>query len=278
MSMEDLMKAILGGSGVKSVKSSRQGSQPDPMSELIGAILGGQTSQAQQSQSSGGLGDILGSILGGAQPQQAQQPQAGGDLGDILGSILGGGRLQPQRQQQPSGTIEDFLGSISGQAPMQRNSFLGPIVDKLAKSLGIPPVVAQMIVSFAISKLMPSAASGSGSGAIVPQPRPQQQPSYVPAPSQTPAQSQDGWNLDSLLDTFGAGSATTGNYIQQSGMSRELANQMGMDESMANDSLQQVFQMLQGALAKTQTQQARPKAPASSSAKRTGKRTNRGQY
>ncbi|HNT05671.1 MAG TPA: hypothetical protein PKJ21_05795, partial [Anaerolineae bacterium] len=183
-----------------------------------------------------------------------------------------------QRQQQPSGTIEDFLGSISGQAPMQRNSFLGPIVDKLAKSLGIPPVVAQMIVSFAISKLMPSAAAGSGGGAIVPQPRPQQQPSYVPAPSQTPAQSQDGWNLDSLLDTFGAGSATTGNYIQQSGMSRELANQMGMDESMANDSLQQVFQMLQGALAKTQTQQARPKAPASSSAKRTGKRTNRGQY
>lgn len=277
MSMEDLMKAILGGSGVKSTGSTRRSSQADPMSDLIGAILGGQTHQSGQSQSAGGgLGDILGSILGGAQSQQPQQQSSGNDLVDILGSILGGGTPQTQRQQQQSsGGIEDFLGSITGQAPMQSNSFLGPIVDKLAKSLGLPPLIAQMIVSFAISKLMPSATSG---GILPQQQRRQVQPSYTPAPSQAPAQSQDGWNLDSLLDTVGSGSSGTSNIIQQSGMSQELAEQMGMDETMATDSLKQVFEMLQGALSQAQTQQTRVKPSSSSSTRRTVKKTNRGQY
>lgn len=280
MSMEDLMKAILGGSGVKPTGSGRQSAQSDPMSDLIGAILGGgQAQQSQQDQSAGGLGDILGSILGGAQSQQSQQPQAGGDLADILGSILGGGKPQAQpRQQQSPGSIEDFLGGITGQAPMQNNSFLGPIVEKLAKSLGLPPIVAQMIVSFALSKLMPSAASGSGGGGIIPQPQRKVQPSYVPSPSRAPAQTQDGWNLDSLLDTMGSEGANSSNFIQQSGMSRELAEQMGMDESMATDSLQQVFKMLQGALSQAQTQGTRSRPSSAAPTRRSAKKINRGQY
>jgi hypothetical protein len=42
-----------------------------------------------QQQSQGGLGDLLGSVLGGAQPQQQAPQQDGGLFGKILGGILG---------------------------------------------------------------------------------------------------------------------------------------------------------------------------------------------
>lgn len=48
---------------------------------------------AQNAQSGGGLGDlignVLGGVLGGQQPQQPQQQQGGGLFGQILGGILG---------------------------------------------------------------------------------------------------------------------------------------------------------------------------------------------
>jgi len=296
------MKAILGGSGVGPSKSTKKSSQADPMTDIIGAILGGAQGQASGagSQSGGGLEDILGSILGG-QTQQSptgQQPAGGledilgsilggqtqqsqtrnaqptGGLAEILGSILGGGRVQ-QTQQQSGGSITDFLGEITGQSPMQSNSFLGPIVTKLAKQLGLPPVVAQMIVSFAISKLMPSAAAASGAMGSTARPTGQaQRPAQRIAP-----QAQEGLNLDSLLDTIGTGDSTSASYITQSGMSRELAEQMGMDEGMATDSLQQVYKMLQGALGSSQQgQQSGRQASTSPTAKRTSKRVNRGTY
>lgn len=53
------------------------------------------TGSAQQAQTSGGFGDllgnVLGSVLGGGQQRQAQQPSMGGDLlSGVLGSIFGG--------------------------------------------------------------------------------------------------------------------------------------------------------------------------------------------
>lgn len=49
---------------------------------------GGQAQAPAPEQSGGGLGDLLGSILGGGQPSSS----GGGGLGDLLGSILGGGQ------------------------------------------------------------------------------------------------------------------------------------------------------------------------------------------
>ncbi|WP_144281753.1 DUF937 domain-containing protein [Chryseobacterium echinoideorum] len=71
------------------------------LGDLLGGILGGAQNQAQQQESSP-LNDILGSVLGGGQSQSSGNP-----LNDILGSVLGGGQ-----QKQQSGGIGDLLGGL----------------------------------------------------------------------------------------------------------------------------------------------------------------------
>ncbi|HQW34275.1 MAG TPA: hypothetical protein PKY60_02450, partial [Thermoflexales bacterium] len=90
--------------------------------------------QMPTQQSSGGMGDILGSILGGAMgggsAQQMPTQQSSGGMGDILGSILGGAmgggstqqmptqrsqqRNVPAQSTQSSAGMGDVLGSILG--------------------------------------------------------------------------------------------------------------------------------------------------------------------
>lgn len=71
------------------------------LGDLLGGILGGAQTQAQNSNP---LNDILGSVLGGGQQQQSSNP-----LNDILGSVLGGGQ-----QQQQQGGLGSILGTILG--------------------------------------------------------------------------------------------------------------------------------------------------------------------
>lgn len=73
------------------------------LGDLLGGILGGAQNQAQQ-QDSNPLNDILGSVLGGGQSQSSGNP-----LNDILGSVLGGGQKQ---QKQQGGGIGDLLGGL----------------------------------------------------------------------------------------------------------------------------------------------------------------------
>lgn len=72
------------------------------LGDLLGGILGGAQSQAQAQQSNP-LNDILGSVLGGGQSQSSGNP-----LNDILGSVLGGG----QQQNQQSGGLGGLLGGL----------------------------------------------------------------------------------------------------------------------------------------------------------------------
>lgn len=74
------------------------------LGDLLGGILGGAQTQAQQQQSSP-LNDILGSVLGGGQGQSS----SGNPLNDILGSVLGGGQ-----QQKQQGGLGDLLGGLFG--------------------------------------------------------------------------------------------------------------------------------------------------------------------
>lgn len=74
------------------------------LGDLLGGILGGAQSQAQAQQSNP-LNDILGSVLGGGQSQSSGNP-----LNDILGSVLGGG----QQQNQQSGGLGGLLGGLFG--------------------------------------------------------------------------------------------------------------------------------------------------------------------
>lgn len=75
------------------------------LGDLLGGILGGAQNQAQQQQSSS-LNDILGSVLGGGQSQSSGNP-----LNDILGSVLGG---VGQQKQQSGGGLGDLLGGLFG--------------------------------------------------------------------------------------------------------------------------------------------------------------------
>lgn len=72
------------------------------LGDLLGGILGGAQSQAQAQQSNP-LNDILGSVLGGGQSQASGNP-----LNDILGSVLGGG----QQQNQQNGGLGGLLGGL----------------------------------------------------------------------------------------------------------------------------------------------------------------------
>lgn len=75
------------------------------LGDLLGGILGGAQTQAQQQQSNP-LNDILGSVLGGGQSQSSGNP-----LNDILGSVLGG---SGQQKQQQGGGLGDIIGGLFG--------------------------------------------------------------------------------------------------------------------------------------------------------------------
>lgn len=74
----------------------------------LGDLLGGGGGR-QQSGGSGGLGDLLGGVLGGGSSQQQQSGGGGGGLGDLLGGILGG--------SSSGGGLFDMLGAKSLKSP-----------------------------------------------------------------------------------------------------------------------------------------------------------------
>jgi hypothetical protein len=286
MSMEDLLQAILGGAGAQMPSKGTQGSgQEDPLAQILGGMLGGGTQQGAsdigqilgeifgdgkpQQRPSGGaqqgigdIGDIIGQIFGGAAQQQrsggAQQGTAG--IGDIIGQIFG---RTAQQQQQPSrgapqgaGSIGDILGGIlGGGTNMQSNSFLGPIVEKLAEQLGLPPAIAQTVVGFVLNKMM----AGATGAIAAPSPRAPSQALPSQPPSQQVPQAQQGLNLDDLLEQMSAGQTVDSGFLSKAGMTNELSLKTGMDPNTAATSLQQAFKLLGGALGSYQeTKQTKP--------------------
>ncbi|MBI3151066.1 MAG: hypothetical protein HYZ21_02955 [Chloroflexi bacterium] len=113
MSMEDILKVL--------VSSRQQGSasqSADPMTELIGGLLGGAQTSQSQSQPAGGLGDMMG----------------------LLETVMGGTQ-----------------GSAASPSSMMNNPImmlLQPYVEKLAKKANIPPEIAMVVVSFVAHKLL----------------------------------------------------------------------------------------------------------------------------
>jgi hypothetical protein len=225
--MDDLLKSILGGA---SAEQKGAGATEDPLSQLLGGGSGNP------------LQDILGAVLGGgAAPQGsagrgAQSPISGQDaLSGILGGILGGGAQGgTQQAQDPLGGI---LGAIlgGGRTGVGANSFLAPIANALAERLNLNPAVAQAIVMFAVTKLLPSLlGGGNASGAAAPSRSRRQKPA------------SGGLDLDSLLSTMGRSQSAGARYLRKSGVADELAGYVGIDQDTAVQSLQQVFSMLGG--------------------------------
>lgn len=106
--------AQLYSQGLQKAASQFQGQNVDTKSalSLLQTILsaGGQSAPQQPAQPSSGMGDLLGSLLGGGQTSSSQSS----GMEDLLGSLLGGGQSTPQQGSQQTEPGGDLLGSLLG--------------------------------------------------------------------------------------------------------------------------------------------------------------------
>lgn len=118
MSMEDILKVLV-DSRQQGSSSSQQSA--DPMTQLIGGLLGGTPQSAPSGASSGqtGLGDMMG----------------------LLESFMGGGG-QTGSMNQASAASDPVM------------MLLQPFVEPLAKKLNVEPQIAMLVVSFVAHKLL----------------------------------------------------------------------------------------------------------------------------
>jgi len=97
-----------------------------PILSMLAPLIMGYIGREKQQNNvgAGGLGDLLGGILGGAQNQVRQQDN--NPLNDILGQVLGGGQ-----QQASNNPLNDILGGVLGGGNQQQGglgSILGSIL------------------------------------------------------------------------------------------------------------------------------------------------------
>ncbi len=95
---------------------------------LVMGYLGKQKQNQESQGSSGGLGDLLGNILGGA----SSKSNSGGfgGIGDLIGSVLGGGSNANNSQPNIAGGIGDLVGDFFNQNNDKNKK--GSILDSLA--------------------------------------------------------------------------------------------------------------------------------------------------
>ena len=98
---------------------------------LAPIVMGYLGKQKQQESTGGGIGDLLGSVLGGGQSSTAG---GGGILGSILGSVLGGGSNTQPSAQGDLGGLADLAGDFFNQA--NDNNKKGSILESLAGMFG----------------------------------------------------------------------------------------------------------------------------------------------
>ena len=141
-------------------------------------------------------------------------------LGGLLGGVGGA---------QGSGGIGSLLGALlgGGGAGAQAGSPQAPMVSGLAEKLGLPPEVAQMVVSFVLDKLLSGAM---GRDAV--------------AASRSGGATLAGPDLDDLVAQMSRGEGIDVGLLESTGMTAELSEQTGLDPDTAAASLQEVFGML----------------------------------
>ena len=97
-----LVQALMGGQTTQAPQS--QTSAEDPIGSLLGALMGGQNTQAPQSQTPAEdpIGSLLGALMGGQNTQAPQsQTTAEDPIGGLLGALMGGATAQPTQAAQP---------------------------------------------------------------------------------------------------------------------------------------------------------------------------------
>ena len=214
---DDLMNAMLSGAGSESEEDKPDA---DELANLLGGLLGESAEQG-----GGDAGDLLAGLMGGGGSQEA-----GGDVGDLLGAVLGGESSEGAGEM---GALTILNAVMGGGADTGVSSMLAPVTDHLAKKLGVPPEMAQMIVTFVVGKLLSSQMRGGA------------------AATRSGAAAQDDFDLDDLVAHMNEGGLDA-DYLQSTGMVDELAQQTGLDSDTAARGLQDAFEMLGGQLGEGQ--------------------------
>ncbi|MFZ5858205.1 MAG: hypothetical protein ACOYZ6_15370 [Chloroflexota bacterium] len=256
MSMDDILKVL-----VESRKQGQSSQGADPMTELLGGLLGGSgTAGSGQTDAMAGM---LGNLLGGGQSQPSGTNQQADALEGMLGDLLGGsGQSQTGRQQSSLGgmmsLLEMFTGA-GGQSGLGQSSMMGgnplmgliqPLVEPLAKKLKISPELAMIVVSFVLQKLL--------------------------AHHPTSGRDSTQFDLDDLFNQVGSTGKINPSMLQTSGMVEELSRVTGMDEATATKSLNTAFTMVSNrALQAAGQTTAKPAGRTLKSAASSGKRITR---
>ena len=268
----DLLSSLLNAAGSQSGSSQSGG---DPLSALLGGLMGG--GGAQGAQGADALGSLLGGLMGGGGAQGAQQ--GAGDLGSLLGGsgaqgaqgggvldgLLGGGGAQTAQQgagdlgslmggggaqgTQGGDVLGSLLGGLMGggvpqggqQMPtalagISSHPFLAPIVNGLAQKLGLPPAIAEVVVSFALTQLLGSLMNRASTGREV------GMQSF--GGSQRTLQVAGDLQTEDISQRFQSGLTLDTEYLHSAGLSQQLADQTGLDPKTAAASLEQAFQLL----------------------------------
>jgi len=119
---------------VKNNLSSKTGISSDKIGgalAILAPIVMGYLGKQKQESSGGGIGDLLGSVLGGG---QSSATGGGGILGSILGSVLGGGTSNQTSSQGDLGGLADLAGEFFNQGNDTNKK--GSILDSLAGMFG----------------------------------------------------------------------------------------------------------------------------------------------
>ena len=218
MSLEDIFKVLADSRQQGGVSPS---AGQDPMTQIIGGLLGGQGGSSQAGQ----VADLVGGLLGG----QGGSGQAN-QMADLVGGLLGGQSSSPASTPAGGqGGLGNMLGLLetvigSGQSGIASQgvsndpimSMLQPFINQLAEKVKISPALATIVISFVVHKML----------------------SHHPTSGRDSTQ----FNLDDLLSN-GSLSAET---LQSSGMVKELAKATGMNEQAATRSLDAAFSLLGG--------------------------------
>jgi len=275
----DLLGALLNAAGSQSGPSQSGG---DPLSTLLGGLMGG--GGAQQGAQGDVLGSLMGSLMGGGGAQGAQGASDLGSLmggsgaqqdvqgGGVLGSLLGGGAPSAQQGAGDLGSLlggggaqgaqgGDVLGSLLGgllgggvaqggqqmptaQAGISSHPYLAPIVEGLAQKLGLPPAIAEAVVSFALTQLLGSLMNRTSTG------RELGVQSFDV--SQRTLQVSGDQQTEDISQRFQSGQALDADYLHSAGLPQQLAEQTGLDPKTATKSLEQAFRLLGGELGSEQ--------------------------
>jgi hypothetical protein len=270
MSMDDILKVLVESRQQGGSQSSSKGT--DPMTELIGGLLGGGTTGGQgdamsgilgsllgggQSTTSGGsqqqdtMSNVLGSLMGGGGQSQTSNQQQDAMSG-MLGSLLGGGG-QPQTSGQQQDAMSGVLGSLLGGGGTQQAGGLGTIMSLLEMVTGtgqqtgiaqspltnsnnpIMSLVQPFITPLANKlKISPQLAMIVVSFVL------QKMLAHHPTSGRDSTQ----LNLDQMLNQLNSSGKLNPNLMQNSGMVEELSQVTGMNQAMAAKSLNTAFTMV----------------------------------